>query len=80
MPTGTARYRLALTATRGKDYKDSDRVDAEWTFTSRADGATNAVPFPLSVVRFHPKLSLTGTAKAGARITVPLSLQGPASA
>lgn len=80
MPTGTARYRLTLTATRGKDYKDSDRVDAEWTFTSRADGGTKAVALPLSVVRFHPKLSLTDTAKAGTRITVPLSLQGPAAA
>ncbi|MFF7647511.1 S8 family serine peptidase [Streptomyces canus] len=80
MPAGTARYRLAVTGTRGKDYKDSDRVDAVWTFTSRDSGATKAVPFPLSVVRFHPKLSLTDTAKAGARIRVPLSLQGPAAA
>ncbi|MFE7927355.1 hypothetical protein ACFU6S_01225 [Streptomyces sp. NPDC057456] len=29
---------------------------------------------------FHPKLSLTDTAKAGARVTVPLMLQGPAAA
>ncbi|WP_164905019.1 S8 family peptidase [Streptomyces cyaneus] len=80
MPTGTARYRLAMTATRDKDYKASDRVETVWTFTSRCDDESKMSTLPLSVVRFHPKLSLTGTAKAGARVTVPLSLQGPAAA
>lgn len=75
-----ARYRLSITADRGKDYKVSDRVDAAWTFTSSDPGTTKAVYWPLSVVRFHPKLSLPGTAKAGARVTVPLTLQGPAAA
>lgn len=75
-----ARYRLSVTADRGKDYKVGDRVEAAWTFTSSDPGTTKAVFWPLSVVRFHPKLSLTSTAKAGARVTVPLSLQGPAAA
>ena len=73
------RYRLSITADRGKDYKVSDRVEAAWTFTS-GDSGDKTVRLPLSVVRFHPKLTLTSTAKAGARVTVPLSLQGPAAA
>ncbi|AMW08195.1 hypothetical protein A4E84_00765 [Streptomyces qaidamensis] len=77
---GTARYKLSITADRSKGYKISDRVTGEWTFTSANTPETRAVAWPLSVVRFHPKLSLTGTAKAGGRITVPLSLQGPAAA
>lgn len=80
MPTGTARYRLAMTATRAKDYKVSDRVEVVWAFTSGGSEDENKViALPLSVVRFHPKLSLTSTAKAGARVTVPVSLQGPAA-
>jgi hypothetical protein len=80
LPAGPTRYRLSISTDRTKDYRTSDHVDAAWTFTSRDNGETKGVPFPLSVVRFHPELSLTGTAKAGARITVPLSLQGPAAA
>jgi subtilisin family serine protease len=77
---GNARYKLSITADRSKGYKISDHVTGEWTFTSANTPETQAVAWPLSVVRFHPKLSLTGTAKARARITVPLSLQGPAAA
>ncbi|MEU5888944.1 S8 family peptidase [Streptomyces sp. NPDC047461] len=80
LPAGPTRYRLSVSTDRTKDYRSSDHVDAVWTFTSRDNGETKGVPFPLSVVRFHPKLSLTGTAEAGARVTVPLSLQGPAAA
>ncbi|GAA2947767.1 hypothetical protein GCM10011428_78740 [Streptomyces violaceus] len=77
---GTARYKLSITADRSKGYKISDHVEGVWTFTSENTPETRTVAWPLSVVRFHPKLSLTGTAKADARITVPLSLQGPAAA
>ncbi|BBC37698.1 hypothetical protein SGFS_089920 [Streptomyces graminofaciens] len=80
LPAGPTRYRLSIGADRTKDYKVGDRVRAVWTFTSRDNGETKGVPFPLSVVRFHPNLSLTDTAEAGARVTVPLSLQGPAAA
>ncbi|MFF6785351.1 S8 family serine peptidase [Streptomyces sp. NPDC012510] len=77
---GTARYKLSITADRSKGYKVSDHVEGVWTFTSANTPESRTVAWPLSVVRFHPGLSLTGTAKAGARITVPLSLQGPAAA
>ncbi|MEV3972895.1 S8 family serine peptidase [Streptomyces sp. NPDC050698] len=77
---GTARYKLSITADRSKGYRISDHVEGVWTFSSANTPETQVATWPLSVVRFHPKLSLTGTAKAGARITVPLSLQGPAAA
>ncbi|WP_338782825.1 S8 family serine peptidase [Streptomyces sp. DG1A-41] len=80
LPARTARYKLSITADRSKGYKVSDHVEGVWTFTSANTPETRTVAWPLSVVRFHPELSLTGTAKAGARITVPLSLQGPAAA
>ncbi|WDF43305.1 S8 family serine peptidase [Streptomyces sp. T12] len=80
LPAAPTRYRLSISTDRAKDYRTSDHVDAVWTFTSRDNGETKGAPFPLSVVRFHPQLSLTDTAKAGARVTVPLSLQGPAAA
>ncbi|WP_079072796.1 S8 family peptidase, partial [Streptomyces canus] len=80
LPAAPTRYRLSISTDRTKDYGTSDHVDAVWTFTSRDNGETKGVPFPLSVVRFHPKLSLTDTAKAGARLRVPLSLHGPAAA
>ncbi|MCX5262590.1 S8 family serine peptidase [Streptomyces sp. NBC_00199] len=76
----TARYKLSVTADRSNGYRISEHVEGVWTFTSANTPETQEVAWPLSVVRFHPKLSLTGTAKAGARITVPLSLQGPAGA
>ncbi|GAQ65351.1 hypothetical protein [Streptomyces scabiei] len=76
---GTARYRLSITADRSKGYKISDHVEGVWTFTSTNTPETRAAAWPLSVVRFHPELSLTGTTKAGARITVPWSPQGPAA-
>ncbi|MFF7451730.1 MULTISPECIES: S8 family serine peptidase [unclassified Streptomyces] len=77
---GTARYKLSITADRSKGYRISDHVEGVWTFTSANTPETEVAAWPLSVVRFNPNLSLTGTAKAGARITVPLSLQGPAAA
>ncbi|MER7563674.1 S8 family serine peptidase [Streptomyces sp. NPDC097941] len=80
LPAGTARFKLSVTADRSRGYRISDHVEGVWTFTSANTPETQVVAWPLSVVRFHPELSLTGTAKAGARITVPLSLQGPAAA
>ncbi|MFF4259885.1 hypothetical protein ACFY1L_52975 [Streptomyces sp. NPDC001663] len=76
-----AGYRLAVDASRpAGTVTVGSRASAVWTFTS-APAADNRVQrLPLSVVRFTPKLSLTGTAKAGTRITVPVRLQGPAAA
>lgn len=75
-----AAYRLTVDSSRpAGTVTFGTRVSAVWTFTS-APAADNRVQrLPLSVVRFTPKLSLTGTAKAGTKITVPVVLQGPAA-
>ncbi|WP_306819978.1 S8 family serine peptidase [Streptomyces sp. DSM 40750] len=75
------RYTLTGEATRSLNtYKVSDRVSAKWTFTSQyVDPTRVAERLPLSAVRFLPKLSLTATAKAGRKITVPVVVQGPAA-
>ncbi|MFJ8019333.1 hypothetical protein [Streptomyces sp. NPDC096311] len=50
-----------------------------WTFTQDNVPDPELAQLPLSVVRFTPKLSLTSTAKAGIRFTVPIGFQGPAA-
>ncbi|MFJ6897468.1 S8 family serine peptidase [Streptomyces hokutonensis] len=81
LPTKKAAYRLSIDATRpAKDFSVGTRASAVWTFTADHVPGTELAHFPLSVVRFTPKLSLTSTAKAGARLTVPIGIQGPATA
>ncbi|MER6081363.1 S8 family serine peptidase [Streptomyces sp. NPDC001833] len=81
LPTHKAAYRLSIDATRpAKDFSVGTKVSAVWTFSADHVPGTELAYFPLSVVRFTPKLSLTSTAKAGARITVPIAVQGPAAA
>ncbi|WP_427919201.1 hypothetical protein [Streptomyces sp. cg40] len=81
LPTKKAAYRLSIDATRpGKDFSVGTRASAVWTFTADHVPGTQLAHFPLSVVRFTPKLSLTSTAKAGARLTVPVGIQGPTAA
>ncbi|MFJ9631818.1 S8 family serine peptidase [Streptomyces sp. NPDC101175] len=81
LPEKKAAYRLSIDATRpAKDFSVGTRSSAVWTFTADHVPGTELAHFPLSVVRFTPKLSLTSTAEAGARLTVPLGIQGPAAA
>ncbi|WP_427920702.1 S8 family serine peptidase [Streptomyces sp. cg40] len=81
MPTKKAAYRLSIDATRpAKDFSVGTRASAVWTFTADHVPGTELVNFPMSVVRFTPRLSPTSTAKAGARLTVPVGIQGPAAA
>ncbi|WP_093775750.1 S8 family serine peptidase [Streptomyces sp. yr375] len=76
-----ADYRLSLDAVRpARDFTVGHQVSAVWTFTADAASGTGIQRLPLSVVRFAPKLSLTSTAKAGTRLTVPIGIQGPAAA
>ncbi|MEU0207223.1 S8 family peptidase [Streptomyces canus] len=77
-----ATYRLSIDATRtpAKDFTYGNSVSAVWTFTTDYVADTNVARLPLSVVRFMPRLSLSGAAKAGTRLTVPVGLQGPAAA
>ncbi|MDH6550651.1 S8 family peptidase [Streptomyces sp. SAI-041] len=77
LPSAPARYTIRTTLTRPPSVATTtSRLTAAWTFTSSPSDPT---PLPLSTVRFHPKLTPTGTAPAGRRTTIPLSLQGPAA-
>lgn len=81
LPTHRASYRLSIDATRSaKDCIVGSRASAVWMLSADHVPGTEFAHFPLSVVRFTPKLSLTSTAKAGARLTVPIRIQGPAAA
>lgn len=75
-----ATYRLSIDSSLpAGSVSVSGRVSAEWTFTSSPTADDRVERLPLSVVRFAPKLSLTSTAKAGTRFTVPIGVQGPAA-
>ncbi|MFE0776408.1 serine protease [Streptomyces sp. NPDC058861] len=74
---GAASYRLTATATRGDGTAPAGRATATWTFTSAATARPAALP--LSTVRFAPALGLDGTAPAGARVRVPVTVQGAAA-
>ncbi|MGW2637375.1 S8 family peptidase [Streptomyces sp. NPDC001348] len=77
LPSVPARYTIRTDLTRPPGVATTtSRLTAAWTFTS---SPSDSGSLPLSTVRFHPKLTPTGTAPAGRRATIPLSLQGPAA-
>ncbi|MEV4867173.1 S8 family peptidase [Streptomyces ossamyceticus] len=77
LPSVPARYTIRTNLTRPPGVATTtSRLTAAWTFTS---SLSDSGSLPLSTVRFHPKLTPTGTAPAGRRTTIPLSLQGPAA-
>ncbi|MER5354473.1 serine protease [Kitasatospora sp. NPDC002551] len=77
VPPGQASYRLAATVTRKAASGATTRLNASWTFASATTTGPAAVP--VSVVRFSPELSPTGTAPAGSAIRVPVTVQGAAA-
>ncbi|MEU0949303.1 S8 family peptidase [Streptomyces canus] len=77
LPSVPARYTIRTNLTRPPGVaRTTSRLTAAWTFTS---SPSDSGSLPLSTVRFHPKLTPTGTAPAGRRTTIPLSLQGQAA-
>ncbi|MFF5496126.1 S8 family peptidase [Streptomyces aquilus] len=78
LPSTPARYTIRTTLTRPPSVATTtSHLTAAWTFTS---SPSDSGPLPLSTVRFHPQLTPTGTAPAGRRTTILLSLHGPAAA
>lgn len=57
----------------------SSDTKAVWTFTTKKKDDTTEVTLPLSSLRFTPKLTMATTAKAGAKLTVPLTVEGSAA-
>ncbi|MFE3827815.1 S8 family peptidase [Streptomyces sp. NPDC059092] len=80
LPSKSSRYVISTDASRSSKVAGvTSRLTAAWGFTSKKPAADTVVDLPLSTVRFAPKLDLTSTAAAGKKLTVPLSIQGPAA-
>ncbi|MCI3274929.1 S8 family peptidase [Streptomyces cylindrosporus] len=81
LPAGAATYRLSTDVSRSSAvFPTSTRVAAEWTFRSAHVTGSTEKQLPLSVVRFTPNLSLSGTTKAGTTFAVPFTVQGAGKA
>ncbi|MGW1617041.1 S8 family peptidase [Streptomyces sp. NPDC002285] len=76
VPAGKADYKLTTTLTR-KGARVSTKVSAAWTFSSKQ--TTEPTALPVSAVRFTPPLRPDSTAKAGATMQVPVTVQGAAA-
>ncbi|AXG77437.1 S8 family serine peptidase [Streptomyces paludis] len=79
LPAASAAYTLRTESSRGTDIAGvSTRVQAAWTFRSASPG-DKQVDLPLSTLTFAPKLNLASEAAAGAKLTVPLAVDGYAA-
>ncbi|WSQ10670.1 S8 family serine peptidase [Streptomyces sp. NBC_01231] len=80
VPAQDSAYKLTVDASRDPAvYPVSTRVRTEWTFRSATTPENGNTALPLSVIRFSPDLSLSSTAKAGKRFSVPFTVQGAAA-
>lgn len=80
VPAQDSAYRLTVDSSRDPAvYPVSTRVRTEWTFRSATTPEDDITALPLSVIRFSPELSLSSTAKAGKRFTVPFTVAGAAA-
>ncbi|XQE82840.1 S8 family peptidase [Streptomyces microflavus] len=80
LPSKSSIYRISTDATRSTKVAGvTTRLVAAWTFRSKKAPADDYTVLPLSSVRFAPKLDLRSRAAAGKKLTVPLTLQGPAA-
>lgn len=79
LPADQATYQLVTTADRAAAGVSTVSGTVTWsaTFTSSHTGRPASVP--VSVVRFAPALGAAATAVAGARQTVPVTVQGSAA-
>ncbi|MEV7084522.1 S8 family peptidase [Streptomyces sp. NPDC093085] len=80
LPAKSARVVAGTELTRpSKVAGVTSKLTAKWAFTTKEPSTDTVVDLPLSTVRFQPKLDLTSTAAAGKKLTVPVSIQGPAA-
>ncbi|MFJ7045088.1 S8 family peptidase [Streptomyces sp. NPDC101112] len=79
VPAGEAEYTLTTSARRSaKVQAASTRVDASWTFHSKAPSGGLPTELPVSTVRFAPKTGLDSRVEAGRTITYPVTVEGAA--
>ncbi|MEW1724860.1 S8 family serine peptidase, partial [Streptomyces sp. NPDC093109] len=80
LPAKSAKIKVSTDATRSASVAGTTtRLLADWTFASKQPAAGKVVDLPVSTVRFAPALDLKSTAAAGKKLTVPLTIQGPAA-
>jgi subtilisin family serine protease len=77
VPAAKADYKVTTTLSRAKQATVSTKVTTVWTFSSKKTSDVTALP--VSVVRFTPALSTSSTAKAKAKLSVPVTVQGAAA-
>ena len=74
VPAGAATYRLEATSTRSAPFTLTTSVSGVWTFRSGHVDGTDFQRLPLSSVRFSPRVGDTGSAPAGRRFEIPLTV------
>jgi hypothetical protein len=79
VPAGDAAYRLTISARRSaKVEAASTRIDASWTFRSKAPSSGLPTELPVSTVRFQAQTGLDSRVKAGQSVTYPVTVEGAA--
>ncbi|MDQ0753925.1 subtilisin family serine protease [Streptomyces africanus] len=79
VPAGEAEYTLTTSARRSARVQAaSTRVDASWTFHSKAPSTGLPTELPVSTVRFAPKTGLDSRVEAGRTLTYPVTVEGAA--
>ncbi|MEJ3748600.1 hypothetical protein WEI85_35635 [Actinomycetes bacterium KLBMP 9797] len=72
VPAEPGRYRLEISATRGKPHQLSTEISTAWTFDSGHVEGDAPVALPLSAVRFTPALDDRNAAPGGTPYPVPV--------
>ncbi|GAA4064021.1 hypothetical protein [Streptomyces shaanxiensis] len=76
---GEAEYTLTTSARRSARVQAaSTRVDASWTFHSKAPSSGLPTELPVSTVRFAPKTGLDSRVEVGRTGTYPVTVEGAA--
>jgi len=75
IPAAKSRYEFTITGYREAPFRLSTQITAKWAFTSGHVDGDALLKLPVSTVRFTPALTLSGTAKAGTTLTIPVTVQ-----
>ncbi|MFE9768279.1 S8 family serine peptidase [Streptomyces sp. NPDC005808] len=79
LPADKARYRVVTTVERAETGVASVSSTVTWQAEFTSGHTASAVALPTSVVRYTPELDLDSTGTAGARQSVPVTVQGSAA-
>nr|WP_307624216.1 S8 family serine peptidase [Streptomyces sp. V3I7] len=80
VPSGDAEYKLTTSVKRSAAVAAaSTRIDASWTFRSKAASGSAPVRLPASTARFNARTGLDGRVPAGRMTTFPVTVEGAAA-